>query len=75
MSFLRQNSNQPNNKKTAPNEQYEKIGYIIDSIDHGCVGLLYHRQKKKEIKIFTFFNNIFLFLHMERKTSQLSVPL
>ena len=37
MSSLRQNSNMLNDQKTEPNEQYEEVGHVIDSIDHGCV--------------------------------------
>ena len=37
MRFLRQNSNMLNDQKTKPNEQYEEVGHVTDSIDHGCV--------------------------------------
>ena len=37
MSSLRRNSNMLYDQKTEPNEQYEKVGHVTDSIDHGSV--------------------------------------
>ena len=37
MSSLRQSSNLLNDQKTEPNEQYEEVSHVIDSIDHECV--------------------------------------
>ena len=37
MSSLRQNLNMLNDQKTESNEQYEEVGHVTDSIDHGCV--------------------------------------
>ena len=35
MSYRRQNSNMLNDQKTGPNEQYEEVGHVTDSIDTG----------------------------------------
>ena len=35
--ILRQSSNLLNDQKIEPNEQYEEVGHVTDSIDHGYV--------------------------------------
>ena len=37
MSSLRQNSNMLNDQKIEPNEHYEEVGHVTDSIDHEYV--------------------------------------
>ena len=36
MSSLRQNSNSVDDQKIEPNEHYEEVSHVTNSINHGC---------------------------------------
>ena len=69
MSSLRQNSNMMNDQKTEPNEQYEEVDCVTDSIDHRCVQT-YGSMCIKDVVLYLDCYRIHLWNHPEKKTEK-----
>ena len=69
MSSLRQNSNMLNDQKTKPNEQYELVGHVIDSINHGCVQA-YDSMCIEDIVLYLGCYRVHLWNHLEKETEK-----
>ena len=69
MSTLRQNSNMLNDQKTEPNEQYEEVGHVTDSINHRCVQA-YGNMCIEDIVLYLGCYHVHLWNHLEKETEK-----
>ena len=69
MSSLRQNSNMLNDQKTEPNEQYEEVGHVTDSIDHGCVQA-YDNMCIEDVVLYLNCYSVHLWNYFENETEK-----
>ena len=71
MSSLRQNLNMLNDQKTEPNEQYEEVGHVTDSSDHGCVQA-YDSMCIEDVVLYLSCYRVHLWNHLEKEIEKLS---